>query len=233
MVGDLIEYMKDRDVALKKAIRTKSPSDKKLARKARNRVIVLIRNAKNIFVKEKFEQYVDNPKEFWEQIKSVMPNTKLSNPVNLIDNEGNKLSNLDTASAINSYFTNIGSLLASELKTLHPNNEEPNLVQLPVLEEILNLHQPIILEISNWVKQIKTFKSSGLSKISSRIWKLLFERVPSLLTHMVESIFNTFEFPQRWKHATVIPLQKVTNITGPEDLRPISLLPLPGKLLSI
>ena len=121
--------------------------------------------------------------------------------------------------------------MASELKKLHPNNEEPNLVHLPVLEEILNLHQPTILEISNWVKQIKTFKSSGLSKISSRIWKLLFERVPFLLTHMVETIFNNFEFPQKWKHATVIPLPKVTNITGPEDLRPISLLPLPGKIV--
>ena len=52
-----------------------------------------------------------------------------------------------------------------------------------------------------------------------------------LLTHMVESIFNTFEFPQSWKHATVVPLPKVTNIIGPEDLRPISLLPLPGKIV--
>ena len=94
-------------------------------------------------------------------------------------------------------------------------------MQMPALEERLYLHQPTILEISNWVKQIKTFKSSGLSKIASRIWKLLFERIPNLLAHMVETIFNTFVFPQSWKHATVIPLPKVPNITGPEDLRPI------------
>ena len=231
MFGDLIEYMKDRDAALKKAIRTKNPVDKKLARKARNRVNVMIRNAKNIFVKEKLEQYEDNSKKFWEQIKSVMPNTKLSNPVNLMDDEGNKLNNLDSASAINSYFTNIGALLASELKKEHPANEEPNPVQLPVLVEILNLQQPTFLEISKWVKQIKTFKSSGLTKISSRIWKLLFNRVPFVLTRMVETIFNTCVFPQKWKHATVIPLPKVTNITGPEDLRPISLLPLPRKIV--
>ena len=104
-------------------------------------------------------------------------------------------------------------------------------MQMPALEERLYLHQPTILEISNWVKQIKTFKSSGLSKIASRIWKLLFERIPYLLAHMVETIFNTIVFPQSWKHATVIPLPKVPNITGPEDLRPISLLPLPGKIV--
>ena len=121
--------------------------------------------------------------------------------------------------------------MASELKKEHPTNKEPNPVQLPVLVEILNLQQPTFLEISKWVKQIKTFKSSGLTKISSRIWKLLFDRVPFVLTRMVDPIFNTCVFPQKWKHATVIPLQKVTNITGPEDLRPISLLPLPGKIV--
>ena len=104
-------------------------------------------------------------------------------------------------------------------------------MQMPVLEDKLYLHQPTILEISNWVKEIKNLKSSGWSKIASRIWKLLFERIPSLLAHMVETIFNTFVFPQCWKHATVIPLPEVSNITGPEDLRPISFLPLPGKII--
>ena len=118
-------YMKDRDVALKIAIRTKKPLDRKLARKARNRVNILIRNAKNSFVKEKLEQFVDNPKKFWEQIKSVMPNAKLSNPVMLVNDKGNKLNNLETASVINSHFTNIGTMLASELKRLQPGNVEP------------------------------------------------------------------------------------------------------------
>ena len=46
MAGDLVEYMKDRDAALKKAARTKDPDDKRLARSARNRVNLLIRNEK-------------------------------------------------------------------------------------------------------------------------------------------------------------------------------------------
>ena len=38
-------------------------------------------------------------------------------------------------------------------------------------------------------------------------------------------------FPEAWKLATVIPLPKVNNPSGVSDYRPISLLPLPGKLL--
>ena len=48
---------------------------------------------------------------------------------------------------------------------------------------------------------------------------------------MVETIFSKYIFPQSWKSATVIPLPKVAKIMGPEDLRPISLLPLPGKIV--
>ena len=38
-------------------------------------------------------------------------------------------------------------------------------------------------------------------------------------------------FPDKWKVATVTPIPKVTNATNPTDLRPISLLPIPGKLI--
>ena len=38
-------------------------------------------------------------------------------------------------------------------------------------------------------------------------------------------------FPDEWKIATVTPIPKVSNATDPSDLRPISLLPVVGKLL--
>ena len=88
MVGDLVEYMKDRDAAVRKATRTKDPIDKKIARKARNKVNTLTRSAKNSFIKEKLENYSDNPKRFWEQIKTVMPKANLSNPVVLENDLG-------------------------------------------------------------------------------------------------------------------------------------------------
>ena len=38
-------------------------------------------------------------------------------------------------------------------------------------------------------------------------------------------------FPEKWKHATVIPIPKEGDHADVNNLRPISLLPLPGKLL--
>ena len=48
-------------------------------------------------------------------------------------------------------------------------------------------------------------------------------------------IFNlslrTGIYPNAWTFATIIPIPKVNNRTGAGDLRPVALLPIPGKLL--
>ena len=64
LVGELVEYMKDRDSLLKKACRTKNPQDKKATNKARNRTNQLVKNAKNNFIKNKLNDYHNNPKIF-------------------------------------------------------------------------------------------------------------------------------------------------------------------------
>ena len=38
-------------------------------------------------------------------------------------------------------------------------------------------------------------------------------------------------FPKDWKHGTVIPIPKVPNPQQVGDLRPVTLLPLPGKIM--
>ena len=44
-------------------------------------------------------------------------------------------------------------------------------------------------------------------------------------------VFETGIFPTKWKSATIIPLKKISNTNSVTDLRPISLLPLPSKII--
>ena len=170
MAGDLIEYMKDRDTALKKASRTKDPVDKRNARQARNKVNSLIRRAKNGFIKEKLENYSDNPKKFWEQIKAVMPTTNLSNQIVLQDKNGHKLKNYESANLINKYFfPNIGFELANTIQNKNQNTNIPPYRPTRITDATLTLIQPTHIEILSWVKRIQVYKSSGLPLISSRI----------------------------------------------------------------
>ena len=67
--------------------------------------------------------------------------------------------------------------------------------------------------------------------VSSRIWAILYANFTPVFTKLYNLIFNTGKYHKDWKTATVVPIPKITNATSPNDLRPISLLPLPGKIL--
>ena len=233
MAAELVELMKDRDSLLKKASRTKDPRDKKSANRTRNRTNRMVKNAKNNFIKEKLNDYQTNPKKFWEQIKSTYPSDKKQNPVKFTDNDGNFLDNKNTAKLINDYFTNIGPDLAKITQELAPN-ADPTIPYDEAIDDIdgptLDLQYPALEDLIKKINDIKIFKSSGLPLVASKIWKIVFQNNPYLLYNIIKTSIDTKTFPTHWKKATVIPIPKVSKPQGPEDLRPISLLPLPGKI---
>ena len=234
LVAEIAEYMKARDSLLKKASRTKDPKDKKAANKARNRTNRMVKNAKNSFIKDKLSDYQDNPKKFWEQIKSTYPSDKKQNPIRISDKDGNILENNQTAELVNDYFTNIGPNLARNTHEM-ALNIDPDALDIKINPQqpecpVLNLQYPPIEKLIQKVNDIKNFKSSGLPLVASRIWKIIFQHNPYLLYNIIKTSIDTKVFPTKWKKATVIPIPKVSKPMGPEDLRPISLLPLPGKI---
>ena len=74
------------------------------------------------------------------------------------------------------------------------------------------------------IRSINVSKSSGLDNINSFIVKEAFEFLKTEITHM-------YNFPDEWKKALVVPIPKKGNLTKVQNYRPISLLPLPGKIL--
>ena len=61
--------------------------------------------------------------------------------------------------------------------------------------------------------------------------KLAFLATPNILKKIFDCSLNNGIVPKAWKHAIIIPLQKEGNTKDVNNLRPISLLPLPGKIL--
>ena len=81
------------------------------------------------------------------------------------------------------------------------------------------------------VKEINVSKSSGLENISSFIVKEAFTALISQITFLYNLSLHTSIFLAAWKKALVIPIPKSGNLTQVKNYRPISLLPLPRKLL--
>ena len=67
--------------------------------------------------------------------------------------------------------------------------------------------------------------------MSSRVLKDAFLAVPQVLLEIIRLSINKGIFPTAWKRGTVIPIPKVTNPVSPSELRPVALLPLPGKII--
>ena len=135
---------------------------------------------------------------------------------------------------INDYFTNIGPDLAKTAQELSRNLDPTQLQRKDYHQTpdcpILTLHYPPLPELIKKINDIKNFKSSGIPLIASRIWKMFFQDNPHRLYKIIKTSIDTQTFPKKWKKATVVPIPKVSKPLGPEDLRPISLLPLPGKI---
>ena len=73
-------------------------------------------------------------------------------------------------------------------------------------------------------------KSSGSDNLSTRLLKFSNDVLAAPLTHIFAESILFSKVPVRWKAATVSPIPKVRN-PSLADFRPISLLPLPSKML--
>ena len=229
LTAEIIEIMKDRDKALKIATKSKSPQDKKTARQFRNFANKTIKLAKSEYLLNKLDTHKKDPKKFWQAIQEILSKIK-SSSLKFLTSDGTPMSDEQMSECINDFFANVGTDLANKIPDIDTPltiNDEGLLDNLPMLEA-LEFEDADIVKVS---KTICIYKSSGLPLISSRIWAILYKNFTPVFTKLYNHIFNTGIYPKDWKTATVVPIPKVTNATNPNDLRPISLLPLPGTIL--
>ena len=180
--NDLIEMMRDRDLALKRARKSKNIEVKKHARSIRNLVNHYIKQARSEYLKEQLENLKDKPKKFWNIINDIInPNNK-SNTFKLTDDQGICMEDHEAAETINNYFANIGKNLAENI-VLNQGDTHQEIGQLkPPTFELPLIDLPTVYKIT---RNIKEYKSSGMSSISSKIWKIFANSYNDLFVHLL------------------------------------------------
>lgn len=91
-----------------------------------------------------------------------------------------------------------------------------------------------LIKIEDLVKELKRIditKSSGFIKINNIVFKLFFLLSPECLLHILNRCIITNTFPMCWKISLTTPIPKKGDTRLLKNIRPISILPLPGKLL--
>ena len=222
LTHDVIMLSLDRDRAWAKALQSDDENDWALARRLRNWANNAVKAAKANFLRNELETNHKDPKKFWRNIKDVLPDQSSG----IIDIK-NPLKE-QQAQEVNNFFANIGSGLSTkfgpETLDLRFENAVGNGEEL----HIEPISQP---EVVRLIGSISVYKSSGIDNVSARVIKDFLSLISRELTLLFNNILETGVFPDKWKMATVTPIPKVSNATLPTELRPISLLPIPGKLL--
>ena len=186
----------------------------------------MVRQAKANFVQDYLDDEGTSSKKFWEKVQYVTNSKHKCPQINLVDTTtGQPVDNNATPEYINDFFTNIGPTLAQNFNGNWTDN-------LPHIDHC-SLNEFIFVEkdIIEVVKEIDSNKSASIDNISTRVLKDAFEYLTKQLTHMFNCSLKMCSFPNSWKKATVVPLQKSGDKSNVNNLRPVSLLPLPGKLL--
>ena len=228
MTNELIELAKDRDYFYCKAKRDGDEDAWNIAKHLRNIVNAGVRQSKREFILDQLNDSSGNYKKFWKVIREVVPTGgKDTRREILLRNEGCKLEKKEVAKFINEYFINIGNSNLTPLASPY----DTSLEYQADMDTGVTLEPILVAEVLKLIKTVNVSKSSGLSNISSFIVKEAFTVWLRQVTHIFNLSLSTATFPDAWKQALVIPIPKTGDLTKVQNYRPISLLPLPGKIL--
>ena len=170
--NEILENIHDKDTLLRQAKRTQKENDWKLARQARNRLNMDIKNVKADFIQENLERHLGDSKKFWKDVQIILPKKGKSNSRNfIIKNDQNEpiYDPKNAANHINNYFVNVGPKLAQRFASYWDFKGTST-------QEILDDFRVLENEVITLCKEINTNKSSAIENIilSSRILKLAF-----------------------------------------------------------
>ena len=133
----------------------------------------------------------------------------------------------EAAEHINTYFSDIGKNFADKIVV---DDVIPDLV-LDANDQLFAFRDIILEELNKELLAIDVNKSSGLDDVSSKVLKDCLLGMSEHFLHILNLSIHTGIFPSNWKKGKIPPIPKVNNLSNVTDLRPISLLPITGKIL--
>lgn len=206
--------MQQRDYTYNIYKRSKTELNRQQYNQLRNEVTKACRKEK----KKYFDKLTKNKdvKTLWNDLKkNVMRNKKTSG----------LSTHLCNVELINDFFVN-------SVPNVNQNNNNffNNYFVNNRTNARLNFHTVSENDILNIISSIKS-NSAGHDGITIYMIKLCVPHLLPVISHIINHCITFSVFPDCWKKANVIPLQKTRNPTEFKDLRPISILPVLSKIL--
>ena len=226
----LLESRKHKQKLFSKKLRNPNPENTEKYKTYNSSYTKLMRKARQLYYKNKFESFSKDCKKTWETINELLGRKKSFSdiPDTFISN-GKILSGaVEIAEGFNDFFVNIGPSLSRSIPSsvkcyseylMNPSSE--NFVFANTTPFIIN----------EALKKLKSKNSSGHDKISTSLLKYITPTIMTPLCHLFNLSFKTGFIPNNLKTAMIKPIFKKGERDNFTNYRPISLLSSFSKLL--
>ena len=221
-----------RDKLRKRSIKTKSDEIHSLYKFYRNKITHMKRLSFNNYYSKKLQRSFGNKRKEWEIVNQITSYKKKKNSeINSLKGENNEIlrNARDVANGLNKHFNSIGQKMANKF----PKSNEKGYKAVEKIERTLEsiyLRRTSIEEIEKMIDKLKSNKAPGIDGISNHIIKSSTKIVSPILMKLFNQCMEVGIFPSVLKTACIVPLHKGEEKNEATNYRPISLLPLFGKL---
>ena len=160
-------------------------------------------------------------KSYWTTLNRLINKKKVSNIPPLLEN-GLFVTNVQTkADILNKYFVEQCCMIAtgSSLPNFRP--------RCNFILENINIDREKVLKL---IRGLDSKKASGCDNISVFMIKICDISIVEPLCLIFEKCLETGTYPSIWKKANIIPVHKKESRQNKKNYRPISLLPIFGKV---
>ena len=196
----------------------------------KNKLSMLIRKSKRMYLFKKFENSRNNMKKTWQEINTIIGKGKRKSPHCKFrgDNDNIITDSQDISNKFNDFFVNVGPKLASSIQNTGKNYYD----YLQNMRSSSMYMKPIVeLDIIKVIEKFNPNKSAGHDNIGN----FIITKVGNEIVKPLASIFNlslsTGVVPDKLKLAKVIPIYKKADVDVFSNYRPVSLLPCLSKIL--
>ena len=190
----------------------------------------MLRRAKQELITTSLHENRSNPRRFWRILNEDLGlNSKKGNRqcTRLEVGQNTVITGSKVGDYLSDYYATNGKVLAENIPTVldaeggrYPDvNTEFDFYFIP-------LHI-----VEKLTKSIDIYKSSGIHNIGSELVRDAFLVLNVELTHLLNESLSQEIFPLKWAVGNVTPIPKDGDLLDPGNWRPITVLPIPSKII--
>ena len=195
--ADITVVRHQRDWLHCKALKSGIPEDWARYRKCRNKVTTLTRSAKQRYLSTLASNLSNDSRKFWRNFKHLSARQKVQGGTFDVDVE-----------SINQHFLTIAHKTTGDLPFL--STSPLSYISVSDVPAMM-LAEVDVGEVYRHICDLNIHKAVGVDNISTKFIKASPGGMAVLLTRLINKSITSHTFPDTWKNAVVVPVQKSTH----------------------